>query len=175
MKVKVLLLAVGLLVVTVVGAGAGSKAKIGRLPSDKVASQPLRTLDGKQYTLTSLRGQVVVIDFFAVWCAHSRDHLPALNRFYTPNSTPQLQIIGLAVEDQTTPERLSKFISDYKIGYPVGMVDDPTFAGFVGSRDVSVPQTLVYGRDGKLVAHYVGQSADTDAELIAKIQTELSK
>ena len=153
------------------GSEAGSKAKIGHLPSDKVASRSLKTLDGKQFSLSSLRGQVVVIDFFAVWCAHSRDHLPALSHF---NSTPKLQIIGLAVEDQTTPERLSKFINDEKIGYPVGMVDDPTFAGFVG-HDVSVPQTLVYGRDGKLVAHYIGQSAEADANLVAKIQAELAK
>jgi len=177
MRIKALLLAVGFLMLagSFTGSQAGSKAKIGKLPNDKIASRSLRTVDGKQYTLTSLRGQVVVIDFFAVWCAHSRDHLPALNRFYTPASTPQLQIIGLAVEDQTSPDRLSKFISDYKISYPVGMVDDQTFAGFVGSRDVSVPQTLVYGRDGKLVAHYVGQSAEADADLIAKIQAELSK
>jgi thiol-disulfide isomerase/thioredoxin len=176
MRVKAFLLAVGFLVLAgfFTGSEAGSKAKIGRLPSDKIASRSLRTLDGKQFSLSSLRGQVVVIDFFAVWCAHSRDHLPALNRFYSPNSTPQLQIIGLAVEDQTTPERLSKFINDEKIGYPVGMVDDPTFAGFVG-HDVSVPQTLVYGRDGKLVAHYIGQSPEADANLVAKIQAELSK
>jgi thiol-disulfide isomerase/thioredoxin len=78
-----------------------------------------------------LRGQVVVIDFFAVWCAHSRDHLPALNGFYSSNSSPKLQVIGLAVEEKTTPDSLSKFINDNKIGYPVGMVDDQTFSGFV--------------------------------------------
>src|SRR5215471_1966381 len=113
MRVKAFLLALGFLVLVgfYTGSEAGSKAKIGRLPSDKVASRSLQTVDGKQYTLTSLRGQVVVIDFFAVWCAHSRDRIPALNRFYTPNSTPKLQIIGLAVEDEkTSPDRLSKFI-----------------------------------------------------------------
>ncbi len=177
MRAKVFLLAVGFLVVVgfYTGSEAGSKAKIGKLPSERIASQPLKTVDGKQFSLSSLRGQVVVIDFFAVWCAHSKDHLPALNRFYTPDSTPKLQVIGLAVEDQTSPDRLAKFISDYKIAYPVGMIDDKTFSGFVGSRDVSVPQTLLYGRDGKLVAHYVGQSADADADLVAKIQAELSK
>src|SRR5262245_57823062 len=129
MRTKALLLAVGFLILAglYTGSEAGSKARIGKLPSEKVSNQPLRTVDGKQFSLSSLRGQVVVIDFFAVWCAHSKDHLPALNGFYTPNATPKLQVIGLAVEDQTTPDRLSKFISDYKISYPVGMVDDKTF------------------------------------------------
>jgi thiol-disulfide isomerase/thioredoxin len=173
MRAKVLLLAVGFMVLagSFTGSEAGSKAKIGHLPSDKVASRSLKTLDGKQFSLSSLRGQVVVIDFFAVWCAHSRDHLPALNRF---NSTPQLQIIGLAVEEKTTSDLLTKFINENKVGYPVGMVDDQTFSGFVG-KDISVPQTLVYGRDGKLVAHYIGQSPEVDADLVAKIQAELSK
>lgn len=173
MRVKAFLLAVGFIMLAgfFTGSEAGSKAKIGQLPSDKIASRSLRTLDGKQFSLSSLRGQVVVIDFFAVWCAHSRDHLPALNGF---NSTPKLQIIGLAVEEKTTADSLSKFVNDNKIGYPVGMVDDQTFSGFVG-KDISVPQTLVYGRDGKLIAHYIGQSAEADADMVAKIQTELSK
>ncbi len=173
MRVKAFLLAVGFIMLAgfFTGSEAGSKAKIGHLPSDKIASRSLRTLDGKQFSLSSLRGQVVVIDFFAVWCAHSRDHLPALNGF---NSTPKLQIIGLAVEEKTTADSLSKFVNDNKIGYPVGMVDDQTFSGFVG-KDISVPQTLVYGRDGKLIAHYIGQSAEADANMVAKIQTELSK
>jgi hypothetical protein len=113
MRVKAFLLAVGFLVLAgfFTGSEAGSKAKIGRLPSDKVASRSLKTLDGKQFSLSSLRGQVVVIDFFAVWCTR----VTISPHSMVSNSTPKLQIIGLAVEEKTTADSLSKFVNDNKI------------------------------------------------------------
>lgn len=153
-----------------------AKGKIGKLPKESLSRRPLATLDGRQFSLAALRGQVVVLDFIAVWCGHSRDHIPALTRFGDADRERGLQIIGLAVEDaQTNPARVNQFIKDQKITYPMGLVSDRIFMDFVASRDVSVPQTLVYGRDGRLAAHFVGQSAETDAALAAMIKRELEK
>jgi thiol-disulfide isomerase/thioredoxin len=157
-------------------AGSEAKVKVGKLPKDSVARRPIITLDGRQFDLVSLRGQVVVLDFFAVWCAHSRDRVPALTRFTEADRQQGLQIIGLAVQDnETTSERLAQFIKDQKINYPVATITDDGFAAYVESRDVSVPQTLVYGRDGRLAAHFIGQSAEIDAALVATINRELAK
>ncbi len=156
--------------------GSEAKAKIGKFPKDSVARRPISTLDGRRFDLISLRGQVVVLDFFAVWCAHSRDHIPALTRFTEEDYQRGLQIIGLAVQDnETTSERLAQFIKDQKINYPVATITDDVFAAYVESRDVSVPQTLLYGRDGRLAAHFIGQSAEIDAALVAAINRELAK
>jgi len=156
--------------------GSEAKGKIGKLPKESLARHQVTSLDGRRFSLAELRGQVVVLDFFAVWCGHSRDHMPALTRFNEDDRERGLQIIGLAVQDQqTTAERLAQFIKDQKIGYPVGLVSDRIFADYVQSRDVSVPQTLVFGRDGRLMAHFVGQSAETDAALTAAIKGELEK
>ena len=155
---------------------ADTKAKVGKLPKDSVARHQMATLDGRRFSLAGLRGQVVVIDFFAVWCGHSRAHIPALTRFGDEERQRGLQVIGLAVQDrETSLERLMQFIKDQRIGYPVGLVADKVFADFVRSRDVSVPQTLVFGRDGRLAAHFVGHSAEADAALAAAVARELEK
>lgn len=153
-----------------------AKAKIGELPKDSIARRQLRMTDGKQFSLAEMRGKVVVLDFFAVWCGHSRQHIPTMTRFTEEDNKRGLQIIGLAVDDaESTPKRVAEFIQQMKITYPVGMIEDDVFAKFVQSKDVSVPQTLVYGRDGRLVAYFSGHDSTVDSELTAVIKRELEK
>jgi thiol-disulfide isomerase/thioredoxin len=158
------------------GVRAEAQAKVGKPPKESVANRQIRTLDGKQFTIAGLRGQVVVLDFFAIWCGHSKKHIPTLTRFGDEERQQGLQIIGLAVQDnESTPERITQFIKEFNIAYPVGTVQDAEFSGYVQSRDVSVPQTLVYGRDGRLVAHFAGHDSKIDADLTATIKRELAK
>jgi len=153
-----------------------AKPKIGKLPKDSVANRQLRTLDGRQFSLAGLRGKVVVLDFFAIWCGHSRHHVPTMLKFGDAEKEGVLQIVGLAVKDsESTEERVRKFIQEMKITYPVGMISDPDFSDYVSSKDISVPQTLVYARDGRLVAHFSGHDDKTAAEIAETINRELVK
>jgi len=155
---------------------ASAKVKVGELPKDSVAHRALRMTDGRQFTLAEMRGKVVVLDFFAVWCGHSRQHIPTMTKFTAEDTKRGLQIIGLAVDDaESTPKRVAEFIQQMKITYPVGMIEDPVFAKFVESKDVSVPQTLVYGRDGRLAAYFSGHDEKIDAEITSAVRRELDK
>jgi len=156
--------------------GAEAKPRIGQLPKDSIANRQLRTLDGRQYSLARLRGKIVVLDFFAVWCGHSREHIPTMTKLRGADREDALQIIGLAVKDrESTAERVKKFLQDMKITYPVGMISDPDFSGYVESKDVAVPQTLIYARDGRLVAHFSGHDDKIAADITATINRELAK
>src|SRR5437762_12544499 len=55
-------------------------SKVGKLPKDSVAQRQLKLMDGSQFSLAGARGRVVVLNFFAVWCGHSRDQIPALRK-----------------------------------------------------------------------------------------------
>jgi thiol-disulfide isomerase/thioredoxin len=153
-----------------------AKPNIGKLPKDSIANYQIQTLDSRQFSLAGLRGKVVVLDFFAVWCGHSRQHIPTMTKFGASEQERGLQIIGLAVKDsESTKDRVRKFIDEMKIQYPVGMISDPNFSDFVQSNDVSVPQTLIYGRDGRLVAYYGGHDDKTAADIAAIVDRELGK
>lgn len=153
-----------------------ASSKVGKMPKDSVASHKLRAFDGREFTLAQLRGKVVVLDFFAVWCGHSKHHIPTVTKLNQEAGNRDLQVIGLAVKDaDTTPERVKKLMEELKITYPVGMISDPEFAGYAESKDVSVPQTLVYGKDGRLVAHFNGHNDATAAELVATVKREMEK
>lgn len=153
-----------------------AKPKIGKLPKESVANRQIRTLDGRQFSLAGLRGKVVALDFFAIWCGHSRHHIPTMTKFGDAEKEGVLQIIGLAIKDsESTEERVRKFIQEMKINYPVGMISDPDFSDYVHSKDVSVPQTLIYARDGRLIAHFSGHDDKTAAEIAETINRELVK
>jgi hypothetical protein len=99
-----------------------------------------------------------------------------MTKFTEEDTRRGLQIIGLAVDDaESTPKRVAEFIQQMKITYPVGMIEDPVFTKFVESKDVSVPQTLIYGRDGKLVAYFSGHDSTVDTEITATVKRELNK
>jgi thiol-disulfide isomerase/thioredoxin len=150
--------------------------KIGKLPKDAVANYQIRTLDGQTFSLSGLRGKVVVLDFFAIWCGHSKHHVPSLAEYGEAERKQGLQIIGLAVNDaESTPERVRKFIEEMKIEYPVAMIPDLDFSRYVNSRDVSVPQTLIFARDGRLAAHFAGHNRETEKEMAARINRELER
>ena len=169
-------LGLSLVVMLALGAlGSKAKDKIGKLPKDSLARRQVTSLDGRHFSLAALRGQVVVLDFFALWCSNSRAHLPTLTRFTDEDRGRGLQIIGLSVQERTTKDQLEQFITDQKIAYPVGFVSDSLFSEYIESRDVSVPQTLIYGRDGRLLAHFNGHSAQIDAAIASMVKRELEK
>ena len=148
---------------------------VGKAPKESVAQIKLNTVDGQQFSLTSLRGKVVVLDFFGMRCAHSRDHIKeTMTQLSEAQSNKELQLIGIESESSSA-DQVRQYIQDQKLTYPVAQVDEPTFIQFVNSRDLSAPQTLVFGRDGKLVLHTNGHSAQNEAAIRAAVQKALDK
>lgn len=148
-------------------------SSVGSLPRESVAQTKLPTIDGKQLTLAGLRGKVVVLDFFGMHCVHSRDHIKeTMSQFGESDYQRGLQIIGIESESSTA-EQVRQYIRDQSINYPVAQIDETTFIRFVNSRDLSAPQTLIFGRDGKLLLHTNGYSAKNEATIKATIQKAL--
>ena len=147
--------------------------KVGKAPKEAVAQIKLKTVDGQQLSLASLRGKVVVLDFFGIHCAHSRDHVrDTMTQFSDEEFKRGLQIIGMESEDSTV-ERVKQFIQDEKINYPIAQIDEPTFIQYVESKDLSAPQTMIFGRDGKLLLHTMGHGARIQATIRETIQKAL--
>jgi thiol-disulfide isomerase/thioredoxin len=118
----------------------------------------VRTIDGRTFKLSGYRGKVVVMDFWATWCPPCRQETPQLARLARENRDRGLEIIGLHIDDRgrSSHEDIRKFIDNYGINYTVGLATDDMFTSYLGTDDDTIPQTLVFGRDGRLIKHLSG-------------------
>ncbi|MBC6457684.1 TlpA family protein disulfide reductase [Actinomadura sp. HBU206391] len=115
------------------------------------------TLDDKPFKLADLEGKVVVINFWASWCAPCRAEAPALEKVYTDNKARGVEFVGVDIKDGKTPAKA--FIRSFKVGYP--SVFDPDGRFTLAFRDIppnAVPSTLVLDRRGRVAVRIVGST-----------------
>lgn len=118
----------------------------------------IRTVDGRTIRLSEYHGKVVVMDFWATWCPPCRQETPQLARIARENRDRGVEVVGLHIDDRgrSSPDDIRKFIDAYGITYTVGMATDEMFIAYLGNEDDTIPQTLVFARDGRLIKHLVG-------------------
>ena len=77
----------------------------------------LKDLSGKTVDLASLAGKVVILDFWATWCAPCREEMPELQKLYKKYNAKGLEIVGISVDKG--PEGIKDFIAKLKVTFPV--------------------------------------------------------
>ena len=73
--------------------------------------------NGKKYKLSDLKGNVVILNFWATWCGPCRMEIPDFNELYLKNKDQGLIILGISTDD--TKRGLSNFLKSYKVEYPI--------------------------------------------------------
>lgn len=143
-----------------------------RVPADF----DIRTVDGRTIKLSAYHGKVVVMDFWATWCPPCRQETPQLARIARENRDRGVEVVGLHIDDRgkSSPEDIRKFIDNYGIGYTVGLATDEMFTAYLGTADDTIPQTLVFGRDGRLIKHLIGFTQAHGKELDEAVNQALA-
>jgi thiol-disulfide isomerase/thioredoxin len=116
----------------------------------------LNTIDGQKWSLEENRGRVVLINFWATWCAPCRTEIPALVRLSNEYKASGLEVVGISVDSENI-EQINGFIKDYKINYPI-LLAAP---GSLLSRRKAVPMTLLVDQTGVLAKKYVGAAKES--------------
>ncbi len=110
----------------------------------------LTDLDGKSWQLKSLKGKVVLVNFWATWCPPCRKEMPDLEALFQRFKNQGLVVLALSDEDAAT---VKPFIADRKITYPILL--DPGRKVNLLFNVVGIPKTFIYDRAGKLVAESI--------------------
>ena len=113
----------------------------------------LKDLNNKKWTLSQLRGKIVLVNFWATWCPPCRTEMPNLDLIYTHFATEGLVILSITDEN---PFTVNSFLQGKNYHPPV-LIDS---GGAVHKQFhiTGIPQTFVFDRDGKLTGVAIDQS-----------------
>lgn len=113
-----------------------------------------------EFDLAQHRGKVVVVDFWASWCKPCRQSIPWLNDMHARYSAQGLVVLGVNVDAERTDAE--KFLRQTPIDFAVVFDSNGDLARKFALK--GMPSSLVFDRDGKLVATHLGfQTARKDA------------
>lgn len=132
-------------------------------------------IDGKKVKLSSLRGRVCIIDMFASTCPHCQDHAPHMSKAFNQYKAQGMIILGLATDKKDDAARVKKFIVDYGVSYPVGFLSSEVLAYYADSHNHSVPQVVMFGKNGKMMKRWIGWSEANTKELHTLAQAALGE
>lgn len=121
----------------------------------------LPLIDGGQLQLSSYRGKVVLLDFWATWCVPCREETPHFVELQQKYGGQGLQIIGVSMDDSIEPIR--SFYRQFHINYPVVMGTADVGAAYGGV--LGLPIAFLIDREGRIFSKHMGA---TDAAVFEK-------
>jgi thiol-disulfide isomerase/thioredoxin len=134
---------------------ATAKCAANAKPAD--LSFTLKDIDGKDVALASLKGKVVLLDFWATWCGPCKIEIPWFIEFQNKYGKDGLQVVGISTDD--TQPKLKAYAAQMKMNYTIlqGLDRDDVQDAF--GPLFGIPVTMVISRDGKMCAKHVGLSS----------------
>jgi len=124
------------------------------LVNKKAPTFARRDLSGKSVHLRSFRGKVVLLNFWATWCAPCQLEMPVFSRWQQQYGPQGLQVVGISMDDEAPPVR--KLVKELKLDYPVVMGDarlGERYGGVLG-----LPLTYLIDRNGVVRAQFQGET-----------------
>jgi thiol-disulfide isomerase/thioredoxin len=130
-------------------------APAGRAVVERIYAARLADLKGGSQPLAQWRGKVLIVNFWATWCAPCREEVPGFVRLQERYGARGLTFVGIAIDQ---PDRVSAFAREFRINYPllIGGLETLELLREVGNRAGVLPYTLVIDRHGQLIAREPG-------------------
>ncbi len=131
----------------------------------------LQTLDGKEVTLSELKGKVILLDFWATWCGPCRESIPHLIQLYKNYQKDGLVVIGMNVE-KGEMDTVRRFVKSLDIPYPITLSPDEVQRDY---RVSGLPTTILIDKQGRIREKMVGFTSEIAKQMTAKVVTLLSE
>ena len=159
--------------VAIVAAVAGYGYNLWRTAPAERAQQGLAELTGARFpdleglpqSVEQWRGKVVVVNFWATWCAPCREEIPMLLKLQEKYGGRGLQLVGIAIDQA---EKVRPYAAEMGMNFPVllASAEGIELTRQLGNRAGVLPYTIVLGRDGQIASREVGVLKETRIEAL---------
>ena len=111
---------------------------------------------GESVTLASMRGKVVLIDYWATWCKPCIKTMPELDAMYRDYQKQGLVVVGVSIDQgDDRVKKVTKFLDKKPVGYPV-VIDSETNGSWEAFQVAALPTLYLIDRDGRIVERWTG-------------------
>ncbi len=131
----------------------------------------LRDLEGNNVTMASLRGNVVLVDFWASWCGPCAEEMPVLERLYTTYRGQGLRIVG--VSQDRNASNVQGFLREHRVSFPI--VHDAQHAVAGRYSPPRMPSSYIIDRSGVVRHVHEGFRASDAARMEREIRALLTR
>lgn len=133
---------------------------------DRAPEISLQLMDGESRPLSSYRGQVVVLDFWATWCAPCQFTMPKMIEFHNRHQAKGVTVIGVAV-DFRDPNEVKQFVQGMGINYPIAL--DAEGKAKQSYQVTSLPTLFVIDRQGNIQMRMEGYDPQNTDKLLEEV------
>jgi len=128
---------------------------------------------GIKKEITSRRGKVVIVNFWATWCPPCVKEFPDFVKFYKTYKSKGVEVLAVSLDDpDDLKTRVSKFVRDKRAEFPVFLAkdaDDERFtASFAKEWKGEIPVTIVFDKKGKRRRFHIGMLTYAELEKMVK-------
>jgi thiol-disulfide isomerase/thioredoxin len=113
----------------------------------------LTDLNGRSVSFSDFRGKVVILDFWATWCAPCRVEIPQFVALQKQYGAKGLTVIGVSLDEQGL-DVVKKFVKRLAVNYPI-VIGNEKVAEAYGGID-AIPTTFVIDRQGRIMSRHMG-------------------
>ena len=128
----------------------------GRLPDPA-----FKTLDGHSHKLSALRGQIVVVNFWATWCGPCQEELPRLTQIAASYAGKPVSFVFISIDAPKDRAKIPNALAKLRVDFDSWVGADTDTLGRFGLGDI-VPGTLVLDENGEPVARIMGEAKEDD-------------
>ena len=132
---------------------------------------PLLTMEGDEARLEAHAGELVVVNFWATWCAPCKREMPSLARLQAEFDPKALKVVTIAV-DRSAPEKIRTFMDEAQAA-DLPVYRDPKMATMKGFALKGLPTTLVVDDEGRIIARHDGYAEWDDPDIVKALRSHL--
>jgi peroxiredoxin len=142
-----------------VGIGAAwwqSSPRLATASADGFFSRTFPDLEGRPQAMSHWKGQLVVVNFWATWCAPCVEEMPDLQRVHAEYGARGVAVVGLGID---APSALRRFRDEHRLSLPLyaAGAEGSEVARALGNATGGLPFTVLLDREGRIVQTRLGQ------------------